>query len=50
MESAADAGHAAAVATNAAIKDVVGFDSAAPRLIAGFVSNGEPEADIQEEE
>ena len=35
---------------DAGTMDMVGFDSAAPRLIAGFVSDGEPEADIQEEE
>ena len=35
---------------DAGTMDVVGFDSAAPRLIAGFVSDGEPEADLQEEE
>ena len=35
---------------DAGAMDVVGFDSAAPQLIAGFVSEGETEADLQEEE
>ena len=35
---------------DAGVMDVVGFDSAAPQLIAGFVSDGETEADLQEEE
>ena len=35
---------------DAGAMDVVGFDAAAPQLIAGFVSEGETGADVQEEE
>ena len=35
---------------DAGAMDVVGFDTAAPQLIAGFVSGGEAEAGLRREE